>query len=78
MSSDPVTCSKRYFRASAAVSSVSWAIEKWSLGHFRLPVLNGLMACFGTALARSGLQRSGSNTALSSKDFPSRWIAYGL
>ena len=56
-SSDPGTCSKRYFRATAAVISVSWAIEKWSLGHFRLPVLKGLMACFGTALARSGRQR---------------------
>ena len=49
---DPDTCSKRYLADSAAVMSVSWAMEKWSLGHLRLPVLKGLMACLGTALAR--------------------------
>ena len=56
--------------------SVSWAIEKWSLGHLRLPTLNGLMAYFGTSLTRSGSQRSGSNSRLSARRTArSRWIA---
>ncbi|CAM5272686.1 hypothetical protein SHIRM173S_00103 [Streptomyces hirsutus] len=58
--------------------SVSSAIEKWSLGHSRLPTLNGLIACLGTSLARSGSQRSGSNSSFRSYDRRSRWMAYGL
>lgn len=73
--SEPGASSNVRADATAAVISVSSAIEKWSLGHLRLPTLNGLIAYLGTSSDPPGSQRSGSNSSCRAKERGSRWIA---